>query len=68
LNARNINDVWRATGNPDDDGYLNSALGIQRTEEQNSPFAYQDYYQMKLWDPTNWELPRRIRLGLRFNF
>jgi hypothetical protein len=47
---------------------LNSALGIQRTEEQNSPFAYQDYYQMKLWDPTNWELPRRIRLGLRFNF
>lgn len=68
LNARNINNVWRATGNPDDDGYLNSALGIQRTEEQNSPFAYQDYYQMKLWDPTNWELPRRMRLGLRFNF
>jgi len=41
---------------------------IQRTEEQNSPFSYLDYYQMKLWDPQNWELPRRIRLGLRFNF
>lgn len=68
LNARNINNVWRATGNPDDDGYLNSALGIQRTEEQNSPYSYLDYYQMKLWDPQNWELPRRIRLGLRFNF
>lgn len=68
LNARNINSVWRATGNPDDDGYLNSALGIQRTEEQNSPYSYLDYYQMKLWNPNNWELPRRVRLGIRFNF
>lgn len=68
LNARNINNVYRATGNPDDDGYLNSALGIQVTEEQNSPNSYREYYTMKLWNPQNWELPRRIRLGVRVNF
>lgn len=68
LNARNINDVYRATGNPDDDGFLNSARGIEYTEEQNSPSAFMEYYTMKLWDPVNWELPRRIRLGVRVNF
>ncbi len=68
LNARNINGVYRATGNPDDDGYLNSALGREFTREQNSPLAFVEYYNMKLWDPVNWQLPRRIRLGLRVNF
>jgi hypothetical protein len=68
LNARNINGVYRATGNPDDDGYLNSALGREFTREQNSPLAFVEYYNMKLWDPVNWQLPRRIRLGMRVNF
>lgn len=68
LNTRNINSVYRATGNPDDDGYLNSAFGIQFASEQNSPMAFQEYYTMKLWNPTQWQLPRRIRIGARFNF
>lgn len=68
LNARNINRVYRATGNPDDDGWLNSPLGRVFTDQQVSPESYTDYYTMKLWNPTNWQLPRRIRLGLRVNF
>jgi hypothetical protein len=68
LNARNINDVYRATGNPDDDGYLNSANGLNFIAQQNSPASFTEYYAMKLWDPTNWQLPRRIRLGVRVNF
>jgi len=68
LNARNINRVFRATGNPDDDGYLNSAIGTNFTSQQNSPASFTEYYTMKLWDPTNWQLPRRIRLGVRVNF
>ena len=68
LNTRNVNGVYRATGNPDDDGYLNSAFGIQYTNEQNSPLAFQDYYNMKLWNPNQWQLPRRIRVGVRMNF
>lgn len=68
LNTRNINGVYRATGNPDDDGYLNSAFGLQFAGEQNSPMAFQEYYTMKLWDPTQWQLPRRFRIGVRVNF
>jgi len=68
LNARNINQVYRATGNPDDDGYLNSSLGTIFTGDQNSPSSFSEYYTMKLWDPQNWELPRRVRVGVRFNF
>ncbi len=68
LNARNVNNVYRATGNPDDDGYLNSPLGRVFTGEQISPESFTDYYSMKLWNPNNWQLPRRIRLGLRVNF
>ncbi|MDB4104064.1 TonB-dependent receptor plug domain-containing protein [Salibacteraceae bacterium] len=68
LNARNINDVYRATGNPDDDGYLNSANGLNFIAQQNSAASFTEYYAMKLWDPTNWQLPRRIRLGVRVNF
>ena len=68
LNTRNINGVYRATGNPDDDGYLNSAFGIQTLAEQNSAASFSEYYTMKLWNPTNWQLPRRIRLGARLSF
>jgi outer membrane receptor protein involved in Fe transport len=68
LNARNVNNVYRATGNPDDDGYLNSPIGLVFTGDQLSPASFTDYYTMKLWDPTNWQLPRRIRLGVRVNF
>ncbi|MEQ9188186.1 MAG: TonB-dependent receptor plug domain-containing protein [Cryomorphaceae bacterium] len=68
LNARNVNNVYRATGNPDDDGYLNSPIGNVFVDSQISPGSFTDYYTMKLWNPTNWQLPRRIRLGLRVNF
>lgn len=68
LNARNINNVYRATGNPDDDGFLNSAIGRNVTEAQNSQESFREYYTMKLQNPNNWELPRRIRFGVRMNF
>jgi hypothetical protein len=68
LNSRNINSVYRATGNPDDDGYLNSALGIQNISQQNSPSSFEEYYTLKLWNPQNWQLPRRMRIGIRMNF
>lgn len=68
LNARNINNVYRATGNPDDDGFLNSANGKSFAEAQNSEASFREYYAIKLQNPTNWELPRRIRLGVRMNF
>ena len=68
FNTRNINRVYRATGNPDDDGYLSSPAGKAFTASQNSPGSFMDYYSMKLMDPSNWELPRRLRFGVKMSF
>lgn len=68
LDALNILDVYSATGNPDDDGFLAAAewqtLIAGNTDEQ----AYRDLYTAKVADPSNFSLPRRIRLGLQLNF
>lgn len=68
LNARTLNNVYRATGNADDDGYLASSIGQNYSESQNSESSFQEYYAMKLMNPNNWELPRRIQLGVRMMF
>ena len=37
LNTQNVRSVYRATGNPDDDGYLSSASAQTDIESQNDP-------------------------------
>lgn len=68
LDTRNILSVYRATGNPDDDGYLAAAefqAGIQaQTYEQ----AFRDLYAIKVNNPGNYSQPRQIRLGVSLNF
>ncbi|MCZ2276525.1 MAG: TonB-dependent receptor [Bacteroidia bacterium] len=70
LNAKNILGVYAATGVPDDDGYLASALGQQSLNqlpvEQQQAFI--DQYWMKAANPNFYSLPRRMRLGLEINF
>lgn len=68
FNIRNITGVHRATGNPDDDGYLNSAQFQPVIEQQRSEEAYRMYYAMNVNNPFNWGIPRTIRLGMRFSF
>ena len=68
LNSQNIINVYRFTGNPDDDGYLNAAQFQQDIAAQNDPQAFTELYLMKINDPRYYALPRRIRLGLMFNF
>lgn len=68
LNQQNVLDVYRATGNWDDDGYLeaaNSQLSIQSQVDEQS---FRDYYTMKIQNPFNISAPRTIRLGLKFDF
>lgn len=68
LNTQNILDVYSATGNADDDGFLAAAewqtLIAANADEQ----SFRDLYQAKMIDPSNYALPRRIRLGLQLNF
>ncbi|MEO0899083.1 MAG: TonB-dependent receptor [Bacteroidota bacterium] len=68
LNTLNIQNVYRFTGLPDDDGYLTSDLGQQSILNQIDPVSYVDLYNVRLQNPNNYSIPRRIRLGLMFNF
>ncbi len=68
LNAKNIISVYRYTGNADDDGYLDSALGQSIVSTQYDQDAFSDLYRVKINNPDNYSIPRRLRLGLGFSF
>lgn len=68
LNSKNILEVYSATGNPDDDGFLAAAEWQTTIATNPDEQAFRDLYQTKLLDPDNFSLPRRIRLGLQSNF
>ncbi len=68
LNTTNVTSVYAATGSPDDDGYITSPNAQSVIARQPSPQAYVDLYGIKVNDPANYDLPRRIRLGVQVNF
>jgi len=67
LNAKNVLSVYRATGNPDDDGYLAAAEYQTQINQQLDSQSYRDLYSIAVNNPYNYSLPRRIRLGVSFN-
>jgi len=68
FNTENIMGVYRYTGLADDDGYLQSDIGQQVIATQIDPESFIDLYTVKVNNPNNYSVPRRIRLGLYFNF
>jgi hypothetical protein len=68
LNAMNIMSVYRATGNPDDDGYLAAAEYQAGIEAQLDPIAFREQYALAVNSPYMYSLPRRLRLGVSFSF
>ncbi len=68
LNAANPINVYRFTGNPDDDGYLSSTLSDSPKDAAYNPQSFVDLYRAFVNDPSNYSLPRRIFLGFQFNF
>ena len=68
LNTMNVRSVYRATGNPDDDGYLSDASAQTDINAQNDPQSFRDMYMMKINNPSNYSLPRMARLGIEINF
>ncbi len=64
LNTKNVMGVYRATGNPDDDGYLSAAEFQTQINDQRDPQAYRDFYSIAVDNPYNYSLPRRIRIGI----
>jgi hypothetical protein len=68
LNTSNILNVYRATGNANDDGYLAASDSQSSIQNQLDEEAFREMYFMKVNNPYNYGLPRTIRLGVKFDF
>lgn len=72
FNTRNVIGVYPVSGDPDDDGWLVSALGqdqlAQISQANRDLESYLATYQARLIAPGNFTRPRRIYLGTIFNF
>ena len=72
LNTANIINVYPATGSAYDDGFLTTDLGAGglesvRNSGQNVE-SYLNFYKWGLEDPENFVLPRRLYMGIIFDF
>ncbi|QNL22717.1 carboxypeptidase-like regulatory domain-containing protein [Hyphobacterium sp. CCMP332] len=68
LGLENIQGVYGWSGDPTNDGYLESKLGQQDINANLYPDSFSDIYRMAVQNPDNFALPRRIVLGAAFNF
>ena len=68
LNSRIVRGVYRYTGSPSDDGYLSSPLAQEVISAQVDQRAFMDQYTIKMMNPGNYALPRRVQLGVKLKF
>jgi Outer membrane receptor for ferrienterochelin and colicins len=68
LNSKNIVNVYSATGNADDDGYLTAPEYQRQINSQLDPQSFIEMYEIYVNSGGNYSTPRQIRLGLMFNF
>lgn len=69
FNFRNVIGVYRYTGNANDDGFLtNEQTQSYISSILPSEQAFRTLYSMGVNSPYNFSQPRRIRLGVTFNF
>lgn len=68
LNTKNVIRVYKATGNPDDDGYLASPAAQNTIASQVYPQSFVDLYDIKVNNPANYSRPRVIRIGVQIDF
>lgn len=68
LNTKLIANVYSYTGQPDDDGYLNSPHGIQATQNQIDAETFAMLYKLRMDNPGNFGTPRMVNIGAKLNF
>ena len=68
FNSMNVLNVYSATGNADDDGYLSAAEWQTTINSMLDTESFRTMYAMRLNSPYNFSSPRQIRVGLAFNF
>ncbi len=68
FNTMNVLNVYSATGNADDDGYLAAEQWQNEINSRLDSQAFRNMYMMRIYSPFNYSSPRQIRLGLNLNF
>jgi outer membrane receptor protein involved in Fe transport len=68
FNSDNVIGVFRATGLADEDGFRSTGEGRDFVNNQEIPANAGYLYGVRVHDPTNYGIPRQVRLGLRVNF
>ena len=68
LNTKNIIGVYQFTGTADDDGFLEAPSSESTINGQVDSGSFIDLYNVKMWNPDNYSLPRRIMVGVKFKF
>lgn len=66
LDQVNVNNVWRFTGLPDDDGFLSTDGGAQFLGDK--PIVAEELYWHRLRSLGNVGIPRMTRFGVRLDF
>lgn len=68
FDAKNIISVYRATGNPEDDGYLTSSAAQNSIDAKNDSDAFRYLYSLAVNNPSHYSLPRMWRAGISLQF
>ena len=68
LNRQNLLFYYSKTGNANDDGYLADSQNQTEINLQNNPEAFRNYYRMYVNNPSNYDIPRILRVGLKIGF
>jgi outer membrane receptor protein involved in Fe transport len=68
LNSKNIMGVYSTTGNANDNAVLTTSRGLSDVNRAYDAQSYIDYYTIMLDNPSHYNQPRQIRLGLLFSF
>ena len=68
FNTKNVLNVYNYTGTPDDDGYLSSTQAQAAILQANNAASFMDLYSIRVNNPSNYNSPRQIRIGLLLDF
>lgn len=68
LNRLNVIDIYSATGNPDDDGYLTAPQFQNEFKSAADEASFRQLYYAKMYSGANYSLPRRMKIGIRLDF
>jgi hypothetical protein len=68
LNTKNVLNVYKTSGLPYNDGYLSTGVGQQAVNSAIDGDAFTYLYTLRMQNPNNYSLPRRIRLGVQISF